>query len=135
MIHQGFIVIAGAATSSNVVVGAAANSGNQSLIFAAVIGGVATVLAAILMTRRSSKAQLAAIQVNVDGRLEKALEKIDRLEGALSAITGVKAPPPVSGEGKDKLTVDTVVERADKVPIVEAPVVVVNPTPPGTIAS
>jgi outer membrane protein TolC len=41
---------------------------------------------------------LGNIEVKVDGRLEKALEKIDRLEALLATVTGVAPPPPVAGQ-------------------------------------
>lgn len=48
--------------------------------------------------QKEVKAAAAQIEIKVDGRLEAALIKIDRLESTLSGVTGFPAPPMVSGQ-------------------------------------
>ncbi len=67
-------------------------------LLGSIIGAVAAVIAAVLVTSRARKQQLNSIEVKVDGRLEKALETVDRLEGMIATLTGTTAPPPVAGQ-------------------------------------
>jgi 1-aminocyclopropane-1-carboxylate deaminase/D-cysteine desulfhydrase-like pyridoxal-dependent ACC family enzyme len=66
-------------------------------LIVAIVGATATIIAALLMTRSASKKQLTSIEVKVDGRLEAALEKIDRLAAEIATLTHSDPPPPVSG--------------------------------------
>jgi hypothetical protein len=82
------------------------------------------VIGAVYLSRRGTKKELdiagqllmeqatrlGTIEIKVDGRLEAALEGIDKLQATLAEVTGVPAPPKVSGQSGTEQPPTTAVE-------------------------
>jgi hypothetical protein len=62
-------------------------------ILAIILGPLVTLVVGLALHNSQRE-----IKVSVDGRLEKAYEKVDRLELTVAALTGATAPPPVAGQ-------------------------------------
>lgn len=76
---------------------AASTSANVWQLVLVIVPAVIAVLGAVYAGRRGTKRDLASIEIKVDGRLERAFEKVDALEAKVAALTGGVAPPLVAG--------------------------------------